>query len=84
MAVYVDHANILFKGKHRHHMTADSLEELHAFAAQVGIKSCWFHRGTRHPHYDVTTDQRAKAIAAGAEEVDTRTLLTLASSLCRS
>lgn len=35
------------------HIVADSLEELHKFAEQIGIKRCWFE-GTKkgHPHYD--------------------------------
>ena len=81
MAAYVDDAGNLYRGKRRHHMTADSLDELHAFATSIGVKRCWYHRGTRHPHYDVTDEQQERALAAGAESVDTRTLLTLARRL---
>lgn len=81
MAVYVDHANILFRGKRRHHMTADTLDELHSFAAGIGVNRCWYHRGTRHPHYDVNDEQRARAITAGALAVDTRVIVTVASRL---
>lgn len=81
MAVYVDNAGILFRGKSRHHLTADTLEELHAFAASIGVKPCWFHRKSRYPHYDVTTEQRGRAVQAGAQEVNTRAILAVASRL---
>ena len=78
--VYVDDAGILWRGKPRHHMTADSLEELHGFSQRIGIKRCWFHQG-RHPHYDVTDVQRDQAIEAGAHPVDQRTLVSLSNRL---
>lgn len=84
MTVYVDQAKVMFKGKPRHHLTADTLDELHAFTAQVGIHRCWFHRHPRHPHYDVTDPQRAAAIAAGALAVDSRELLARARLLAPS
>ena len=30
-----------------------SVENLHAMAAELGIKRCWFHNSKGHPHYDV-------------------------------
>lgn len=84
MTVYVDRASVMFKGKPRHHLTADTLDELHAFTAQVGIHRCWFHRHPRHPHYDVTDPQRDAALAAGALAVDSRELLSRARLLAPS
>jgi hypothetical protein len=78
MAVCVDRAAVLWRGRRRHHLAADTLAELHAFAARVGIRRCWFHNNARHPHYDVTDEQRAAAIVAGALEVDERTLVVVA------
>lgn len=75
MAVCVDQAGIFWRGRRRHHLAADSLAELHAFAEAIGIKRCWFHNAPGHPHYDVTDEQRAAAIAAGAEMVSSRALL---------
>ncbi len=77
MAVYVDNAGIMFMGKPRHHLAADTLEELHAFCEQIGVKRCWFHNAKRHPHYDVTCAQREAAIAAGAVAVTSRELVAL-------
>ena len=37
MTVYVDDAVTLWRGRRWAHLMADSLEELHAFAARLGI-----------------------------------------------
>ena len=79
MTAYVDDAAIEWKGKERFHLVADSVEELHRFAASVQINRCWFHRGAKYPHYDVTGKQRAAAIAAGAKPVTGRKLVLVAS-----
>ena len=70
MSVYVDP---LFEADRRNaegfewcHMIADSLDELHTMAAQIGRNRCWFHRGD---HYDLTPSFRQKAVAAGAIEL---------------
>lgn len=47
-----------------------SVENLHAMAAELGIKRCWFHGSKGHPHYDVpkrrmaTIGERSTLIAA--------------------
>jgi predicted kinase len=54
------------------HMTTDgSFEELHAFAARLGLRRAWFQRD----HYDLPPHGRAAAVALGAEEVSTAELL---------
>ena len=54
------------------HMTTDSsVEELHEFAAWLGLRRAWFHRD----HYDLPAHGRAAAVALGAEEVTTGELL---------
>jgi hypothetical protein len=78
MMVYVDDAAILWRGKRRYHMTADTLDELHRAAAEAGINRCWFHRGAAHPHYDVTDVQRDAAVSLGAKEVSQRELVLIA------
>ncbi len=78
MTVYVDQAAVLFKGKPRHHLTADTLGELHAFAQRAGIRRCWYHPAAGKPHYDVTDDQRAVALALGAQAVSSREVLRIA------
>jgi predicted kinase len=54
------------------HMATDGeLEELHAFAARLGLRRAWFQRD----HYDLPPHGRAAAVALGAEEVSTGELL---------
>lgn len=47
------------------HLTADTLDELHAFAKRIGMRREWF-QDKRVPHYDLTPAKRAAALAAGA------------------
>jgi hypothetical protein len=47
------------------------LEELHQFAERLGIP----RRGFHGDHYDLPEEHRADALAAGAQPVDSRTLL---------
>lgn len=54
------------------HMFTDNpdLAELHAFAAQIGMKREWFQPHKVAPHYDLTPKRRAHAVQLGAVEVD--------------
>ncbi len=54
------------------HMTADTVEELHAFAKKIGMQRSWFQDKPRHFHYDLVPSRRALAVAAGAVELDIR------------
>lgn len=54
------------------HLLADTLDELHAFAAQIGMQRAWFQNGSA-PHYDLTPDRRAAAVQAGAIELTRQT-----------
>jgi len=89
MTVYVDDAGIpasVRNGSRVHtstwcHLTADTQEELHAFAARLGLKRSYFQPGkplggkpSPFWHYDVTAGKRAQAVALGALEVPTREL----------
>lgn len=54
------------------HMVSDtSLEELHAFAAALGVPE----RGFEGDHYDIPESHRDAAISAGALEVSSRQLV---------
>lgn len=48
------------------HMMADTLDELHAMAAKIGLKRAWFQDHPHHPHYDLTASKRVDALQAGA------------------
>lgn len=57
-------------GKRSCHMTTDGdMEELHAFAAKIGMKRSWFQDHKIMPHYDLTPARRAAAVRAGAVEM---------------
>jgi hypothetical protein len=58
-------------------MLADTLDELHAMAATVGLQRRWFQDGGKTPHYDLCQEKRRLAIAAGAVEIDRRQTVTL-------
>lgn len=77
MTAYVDPA--VFKKpngrKSYAHLVADTVAELHAFAASIGVKPHFFHKSASYLHYDITEAQRTGAIAAGAKEVSSKELL---------
>lgn len=51
------------------HMLGSDIDELHALAAQIGLRRSWF-QDKRLPHYDLTVSKRALAVAAGAVEIE--------------
>ena len=57
------------------HLMADSLDELHAFAARIGLRREWFQDHATLAHYDLTATRRAAAIRAGAVEESTRNMI---------
>ena len=60
------------RGRRFAHLVSDeSYDELHAFAAQLGLPDRAFHRD----HYDLPDAWWDRAIAAGATEVDARELV---------
>jgi hypothetical protein len=55
------------------HLTTDgTLDELHEFAARLGMKREWYQEHRIAPHYDLTAGRRAKALAMGAVFVPMR------------
>jgi hypothetical protein len=72
MAILVDGAIWWWRGRRWAHLVSDSsYEELHDFAARLGIE----RRRFQGDHYDIPADVRERAIALGAEAVDGRELL---------
>lgn len=85
MAVYVDELRTIRpadskpqaqrNGDRWCHMTADSEQELHEFAARLGLKRTWYQVGGRKvwhwylSHYDLVPSKRALAVRYGAREV---------------
>lgn len=75
MAVYIDSEAIRWRGREWCHMVADTLEELHDFAARLGLQPHWFQNHGRYPHYDVTVSVRSRALRMGAIDADRVTLI---------
>lgn len=52
------------------HLAADSIDELHAFAAKIGLRREWFQEKGPLSHYDCTVQWRKdRAIAQGATAI---------------
>ena len=68
MAVYVDDAIWPFQGLKWCHLLADDIDELHRFAARLGIARTSYQGPprTKTPHYDITGFERGRAIRMGA------------------
>lgn len=77
MMIYVDSVSFYpgrmispMARKHGHkwsHMFADTVEELHRFAAGLGLRKSYFQDKPGFPHYDLTPVKRNMAILKGAE-----------------
>ncbi len=72
MTILVDAAIWPWRGRRWAHLVSDTdHDELHAFAADLGLRREWF----QGDHYDVPEDVRERAIAAGATAVDSAELV---------
>lgn len=72
MTVLVDPAMWPWRGREWAHLVSDvSYEELHDFAARLGIP----RDGFQGDHYDVLSEARARAVLLGAEPVSSRELV---------
>ena len=77
MAIYIDPPIWPGHGHLWSHMISDqSYEELHIFAARIGIP----RRGFERDHYDVISERYALALSAGAQPVRSREIVTLLSA----
>ena len=72
MAILVDGAIWPWRGRRWAHLVSDaSYDELHDFAAQLGIP----RRAFQGDHYDIHEELRVVAVSLGAMEVDGRVLV---------
>lgn len=72
MAVLLDPAVWPWRGERWAHLVSDhSYEELHAFAARLGVP----RRAFQGDHYDIPASLRERALALGAQPVRARELL---------
>lgn len=78
MAVYVDNMRAGFGRMVMCHMIADTSDELYAMADKIGVQRKWVqHLGTAREHFDICLSKRAKAVAAGAIEVNQASLVRI-------
>lgn len=66
MAVYVDNAVFPWRGRRWAHLMADDLDELHAFAARLGMPRHAFQDKRSGAHYDIDEASRMRALELGA------------------
>ena len=74
MTVYIDPPTWPGHGQLWSHLISDrSYQELHDFAARIGIP----RRGFERDHYDVIAERYAAAVAEGAQPVSSREIVLL-------
>jgi Protein of unknown function (DUF4031) len=62
VAVYVDDARIPWRGLLWSHLVADSADELHLAAQELGLRREWAQDKGRTLHYDLPDELRTQAI----------------------
>jgi len=79
MTVYVDDAIWDWQGRKWCHLLADDIDELHLFAARLGLHRLSYQGPpkTSAPHYDLTAYERRRAIALGAKVCDRATIVAV-------
>jgi hypothetical protein len=79
MAVYVDAAIWHWAGRRWCHLLADDIDQLHRFAALLGIRRSSFQGPPKSatPHYDLTAFERSRALALGAIACDRQEIVML-------
>lgn len=86
MSVYVDPIspcipNKKWKYSYCCHLIGDTVAELHAFAASLGLKRSWF-QNKAIPHYDLTINKRRSAVRLGAVEIDVKLFMQKMKEQC--
>jgi len=85
MAVYVDDAIWGRYGRMWCHLVAEDIEELHRFAAVLGLHRSSYQGPPRtaSPHYDLTAYERQRALALGATPCDREGIVAILRRLRR-
>ena len=65
VTVYIDDARIRWRGLEWSHLVADTPDELHTAAEQLGLRREWAQDKGRTLHYDLPEHLRVQAIAQG-------------------
>lgn len=74
MSVYIDDFRAPYKGMFMCHMIADTEDELHKMAHEVGLKPEWFQPKS-YPHYDLCLKKKEWALGLGAKAITCRELV---------
>jgi len=75
MSIYVDplmnHGWVL-RGRRVNscHLLADTVDELHVFAQEIGLRRSWYQGKGSRPHYDLVASKRVEAVLNGAVELN--------------
>jgi len=77
MSTYVDKPIHKYGRMIMCHMLADSLDELHKMADQIGIERRHFQSNASTPHYDICKTKRRLALSLGAVEIDRKQTVAL-------
>ena len=72
MTVYVDNANIPYRGMIMSHLWADTLPELLAMVDRIGVQRRWLQQPPKASwlHFDISHGKKQLAIRAGAVLTD--------------
>jgi hypothetical protein len=62
-------------------MVADTYDELHEFAAKLGVGRHFFHKSSKYHHYDISSKFYEKAIEMGAEKVRSTQIISLSKGM---
>lgn len=84
MTVYVDDAVTWWRGQRWAHLMADTLDELHAMAARLGMPRRAFQDKASGAHYDVTVELREEALRLGVRAISRHTDRELVRSVIRN
>jgi len=79
VAVYVDEPIWHWVGRRWCHLMADDEDELHRFAARLGVHRLSYQGPpkTRAPHYDITGMERDRALRLGAVQATREQIVVL-------
>lgn len=72
--VYVDDGCYKYRGMKMCHMIADTLEELHSMAIDLGLKIEWF-QDKKIKHYDICLAKKKQALTKGAIQITKKELV---------
>ena len=84
MTVYVDDAVTWWRSQRWAHLMADTLQELHAMAAQLGLPRRAFQDKPSGAHYDVTVEMREQALQLGTVAISRHADRELVRSVIRN